>query len=86
MAPKLPKGSVLVKMAQEDYDHLMQIWRGVFPDYRKEAEMAADEFFVEAGITPTPLQRENKALEIFVDIRINNPHWRERLLRYFATG
>ena len=48
--------------------------------------MVIDEFSVDSGITPTPLERENKALEIFVDDRINNPQWRERLLRYFEVG
>ena len=67
-------------------EYLIPMWRGLFPGTRKEVELAADEFFVEAWITPTPLQRENKLLEIFVDTHIMNPHWRERLLRYFGVG
>ena len=85
VTPKLPKGSVMGKMEKEDFDYLVPMWRGLFPGTRKEVELAADEFFVEAGIIPTQLQRENKLLEIFVDTRINNPQWHERLLRYFAT-
>ena len=86
VTPKLPKGSVLVKMAQEDFDYLVPIWRGLFPRVKKEVEVAADEFFVEAGITPTQLQCENKALEIYVQTQVMNPQWRERLLRYFEAG
>ena len=85
VTPKLPKGSVLVKMAQEDYDYLIPMWKGLFPGTRKEVEVAADEFFVDAGITPTQLQRENKLLEIFVETRIFNPQWHARLLKYFGT-
>ena len=84
--PKLPKDSVLGKMEQKDFEYLIPIWRGLFPGVRKEFEDAADEFFVEAGITPTPLDRQNKALEIYVDARVINPQWRERLLRYFEAG
>ena len=40
---------------------------------------------VDAGITPTQLQRENKLLEIFVETRIFNPQWHARLLKYFGT-
>ncbi len=84
--PKLPKGSVLAKMMQDDFDYIVPIWRGLFPRTRKAVEVNADEFFVDAGITPTPLERENKMLEIYVDTRVINPQWRELLLRYFEAG
>ena len=80
------RNPVLAKMEQKDFEYLIPMWRGLFPGTRKEVEVAADEFFIEAGITPRPLQRENKSLEIFVDTRINNPQWRARLLRYFGAG
>ena len=72
-------------MEKEDFDYLIPIWRGLFRSVRREVEEDADEFFMEAGITPTPVQHENKCLEIFVVTGINNPHWRERLLRYFVA-
>ena len=73
-------------MEKKDFDYLIPMWRGLFQGRRKEVEVAADEFFVDAGITPTQLQRENKALEVYVDTHIMNPQWRERLLRYFEVG